>query len=455
MMNLFITRLQSLYKSFWYPVLVVSLVLIGHTAGHEVLFGVIMLFTMALGCWISDDLRFAVTPFLCTIFCVTVEHSPNVPDYSRYYLEPQALIPIIIAFVLSVGSLICFAIRHRATAKRPSKKSMLWGLIVFCLGLLTNGLFGANYKLGNAVFAFAFLLTLVGLFYLFSSYVRFDQKTVDYFLFCFLLSGLLITLQLFIAYLTHVRFDESANPIKETVMVGWGVWTSIGGMLSFLMPAGFYFAAKYKQGWIGYLIALVELFAILLSQSRGALLIGAGVFLLCMIAVCLVGEYKKRNRMITITVTVVGIIGILILSKQLLGLLQNFIDYGFGDNGRFDMWRVGIQRFLERPFFGTGFYDSYYNQGWYKAIFPYLYHNTLIQMLGGAGIVGFLSYAYHRFCTIRLVVKTPNPCKIFLGIGILGLFTFCLIDVLFFHIYPSIFYALMLVVMDASDEIKS
>lgn len=453
MMKKIISCLQSFYMGIWYPVLVVGLVLIGHTMGREVLFCILMLLSMTLGCWICDDLRFAVSPFLFTVFFVTVEHSPNVPNYSRYYLEPKVLIPLAIAFVLAVGSLICFAIRNRAKARRPSKTSMLWSLIVFCVGLLANGLFSANYKISNAVFAFAFVLTLVALYYLFSSYVRFDGKTVDYFLFCFLLAGILITLQLLIAYGTNVRFDENSNPIKETVMIGWGVWTSIGGMLSFLMPVCFYFASKHQRGWIGFLIAFMEMFAILLSQSRGALLVGAGIFVLCLIAVCFVGEYKRRNRIFALSTLLVGAVGVLVLSGRLISLLQNFIDYGFGDNGRFDMWRVGIQRFLGDPVFGSGFYDSYYNQGWYKAIFPYLYHNTLIQMLGGAGIVGFLAYAYHRFCTVRLVVKRPNPCKLFLGLGILGLFTFCLIDVLFFHVYPSIFYALMLVAMDASDEI--
>ena len=75
MMKSVIARLQKFYMGFWYPVLVVGLVLIGHTIGHEVLFGAMMLLTMILGCWICTDLRFAVSPFLCTIFCVTVEHS--------------------------------------------------------------------------------------------------------------------------------------------------------------------------------------------------------------------------------------------------------------------------------------------------------------------------------------------------------------------------------------------
>ena len=189
-MKAFISRLQSFYMGIWYPVLVAGLVFLGHTIGHEVLFGILMLLTMVLGCWICNDLRFAVSPFLCTVFCVTVEHSPNVPSYSRFYLEPQVLIPLAIVFVFVLASLIAFVIRNRALARRPSKTSMFWSLLIFCACLLTNGLFGPIYKIGNAVFAFAFVLTLVGLYYLFYAFVRFDQKTVSYFLFCFLFNHL-------------------------------------------------------------------------------------------------------------------------------------------------------------------------------------------------------------------------------------------------------------------------
>jgi O-antigen ligase len=85
-------------------------------------------------------------------------------------------------------------------------------------------------------------------------------------------------------------------------------------------------------------------------------------------------------------------------------------------------------------------------------VFPYLYHNTPVQLLGSLGIVGTLSYAYHRFLTLRLVFKKPSAGKTFLGICILGLLLFSLTDVLFFKTYPTIIYSLMLLFMDRSNS---
>ena len=66
-------------------------------------------------------------------------------------------------------------------------------------------------------------------------------------------------------------------------------------------------------------------------------------------------------------------------------------------------------------------------------------------------MVGFAAYLYHRFTTVRLVLKQPNLYKTFLGICILGLLLFSLLDVLFFNTYPTIMYSLMLVFMDHAN----
>ena len=449
-MTAILEKLRSFYLSKLYPLLVVLLIFVGHSTGLDILFGAIMIGTLIVGCWICNDLRFAILPFLCTIFIVTIDHSPNVPYYSRYYLEKGPLITVIVMAVLLIASLVYFAIKNRRFAKLFSKKGMFPSLAIFCGALLFNGLFGNYYTIQNLLYVTSFFFSLLVMYFLFAAYVRFDKTATNYFMYCLVLAGMLIAAQLFFAYGTTVRFDGN-NPIKESVLLGWGVWTAIGGMLAFLMPACFYFAADHKHGWIGYLLGLIEFIAIFLSQSRGALLIGGVVLALCLITLCFVGAYKKRNRIFALVLIGCAILGGLLLSGKILALLQNFLNYGFGDNGRFDLWKLGFNHFLQNPIFGSGFY-SFVNEEWLKDVYPYFYHNTVIQLLGATGLVGFLAYAYHRFCTVRLVFKKPNLCKTFLGIGILGFLLFSLIDVLFFSTYPTMFYALMLLFMDKTDE---
>ena len=105
-------------------------------------------------------------------------------------------------------------------------------------------------------------------------------------------------------------------------------------------------------------------------------------------------------------------------------------------------------------FLPSGPVGSFVYEGWTKDIYPYFYHNTLIQFLGASGVVGFAAYLYHRFTTVLLVLKKPSLYKTFMGIGILGLLLFSLLDVLFFNTYPTIIYALMLVFMDRSNQLS-
>ncbi|MBQ8433072.1 MAG: O-antigen ligase family protein [Clostridia bacterium] len=450
-MTAVLERLRAFYLGKLYPLVVVLLIFLGHSIGLDIVFGGIVVGSLALGCWICRDLRFAIAPFTCTIFIVTIEHSPNVPYYSRFYLEPQALIPIIVFAVLLVVSLVAFVIKNRRFANRVPIKGVFLSLLIFCVAISFNGLFSVNYVIYNLFYVTSFYLSLLLVYWLFAAFIHFDKTVFDYFMYCLVLAALLIVAQLGFAYGTTVAF-ENGSPVKETVLLGWGVWTAIGGMLAFLMPACFYFAANHKRGWIGYILGLLTFLAIALSQSRGALLVGCVVLLLCILTLCFFGYYRKRNRVFAAILILLGIAGGFLLRDTLMGVLQNFINYGFGDNGRFEKWEIGIRHFLEYPILGSGFYDSFVNEEWLKDVYPYLYHNTVIQFLGAGGAVGFLAYAWHRIYTVRMVVKKPSLYKTFLGIGILGLVAFSLLDVLFFNTYPTIFYALFLVFMQKSEE---
>lgn len=454
-MKKIINALHQFYMGFYYPVFVALLIFIGHSTGYDIAFGAVAILSMIPACFICTDLRFAIPVFLYTIFIVTIDHSPNVPYYSRYYLQTPVLITVGTLAVLMIGAITYFAIRNRASANKPPKRGMWIGMVAFCLALACNGLFNSNYLIYNLFYTFSFFFSLLVVYFLFSAYVRFDREALRYFMWCLVIAGMLISVQLVYAYFTTVRFDTAGNIVKESVLLGWGVWTAIGGMLAFLMPACFYFAATEPRGWIGYALGLFEFLAIFLSQSRGALVIGGFILLLCLAALCARGEYKRRNRWITLALVGFGALGIVVLWKPILAVLQNFIAYGFDDNGRYAYWRIGIQNFISNPVFGSGFYGCFVYEGWAKDVYPYFYHNTLIQLLGASGVVGFAAYAYHRFTTVRLVLRKPSFYKTFLGIGILGLLLFSLLDVLFFNTYPTIFYALMLLFMDRSDEVLS
>ncbi len=446
-------RLRSFYSGPYYPLLTAAMIFLGHILGMEIVIGGLMILcTVIPAFWLCDDVKFALVPFMCTTFIVSAQdYTPSDTGYEERFFTAPALIAFGVLGLVLVTSIVVFCIRNRKNRNPMPKSPLFWGLVILCGAFFLNGLFSQNYKPANMLYVLIMALTLVGLYLLFALYLRFDKGSMDHLMYCLVIAGMLIIAELAFAYLTYVQF-ENGEIVKGSVVLGWGVWTNIGGMLSFLMPACFYFAASHKRGWIGFVLGMVEYVGIILSQSRGALLVGSVVLCACLAVLFFKGKNRKQNRIVILSMAAVGLVGVALLWKKLFGLFENFSDMGLADNGRFWKWEVGWNNFLKYPIFGSGFYDSYVDLEWDMPLFPYLYHNTVIQVLGATGLCGALAYAYHRFTTVRLVFKRPTLQKTFLGIGIMGLLLFSITDVLFFKLYPTVIYSIILLFMQRNDE---
>ncbi|MBQ9759955.1 MAG: O-antigen ligase family protein [Clostridia bacterium] len=443
---------RTFYKGAYYPILVLLLVFIGHTMKMELIFGGIMMLTVAFGLLIGHDVKFTMMPLMATFFIIPARNfSPADPGYGEYYLQPAVLIYIIVLAAIVAASILFFVIRNRKIANPITVKGPFLSIVIFCGVLLLNGLFSENYTVMNMAFTVFMILAMPVVYLIFAAFLHFEKSVVDYFMRCLVGIGMLISAELVVAYMTDVRF-VAGDIVKESVVLGWGVWTNIGSMLVFLMPACFYFAHSHKKGWIGYLLGLIELFCILLSQSRAALLVGALSFVLCVLYLCFSGKNQKLNRILTLSILALGLLALPFVFDKVKTLLGNFLEQGLGDNGRFDLWSSAIDAFLRNPILGSGFYDVCHYEGWGMFGMPQMCHNTILQVLGTAGILGILAYGYHRFETVRLVVVKRNPVKMFLGICILGFLLFGMLDVVFFIAYPNIFYTIMLLIMQYTDS---
>jgi hypothetical protein len=448
-----IDALRGFLNGYYYPILIAFLIYLGHSTNLEILFLIFITIAVFIGCFLAKNVRFLIIPLFCTIFLVTAEHSPNVPNYSDYYTRPQNLIWLILCGVLLIAGVIAFVCRNWKEKNDFSIKSgLLPGILIFCVAMCFNGLGAHSYAWGNLGYGATFLFAFSLIYLLFAAFFYFDHQSTDYLMYCLLIAGLLICAELITALFTDIRLDEQGSIIKETVILGWGVWTTVGGMLCMLMPACFYFFATKKWGWLGLLAGGLEWICILLSQSRGALLFGSFILVLCIVAASFFGDFKGRNRYVALGGIVIAILAFFLLANKLLPVVQNFLNDGFGDNGRFELWKTGWERFKEASVFGTGFYGSYINEEWNFEVMPYMYHNTVIQFLGATGIVGMLAYTYHRIQTVRMLFHKPTTFKIFAGICILGLLLFSLLDVLFFNIYPLFYYSLLLLFAEREME---
>lgn len=441
---------RRFYGGRYYPIAVALMAFIGHSFELDIFFIALILLSLIPPLLFCDDLRFGITPYLCVYFTIsTGDYQPSDMGMAERFLRPDVLITGSLIAILLAASFAFFAHRNRATRNKIGRSSLFWSMVIFCGVLLTNGAFHSEYTVKNLLFVVTLIFPLLIGYLLFALYVRFDRTATEYFLYCLVLAGVMISAELLFAYATTVRF-EAGQIVKGSVVLGWGVWTNVGSMIAMLMPACFYFAHSHKHGWIGFLLGMIEFFCIVLSQSRGALLVGALGLALCLLTLCVGGKNRRLNRILTLVIVVGGGVFLALFAEKLVVLVQNFLQTGFSDNGRIEIWRLGINNFSERPIFGCGFYDSYENAAWDVGVYPHLFHNTPIQLLSSAGILGFAAYLLHRFCTLRAVLIKPNHQKIFLATGILTLLLFSLIDVVFFLIYPTMFYSLMLLFIEQS-----
>ena len=455
------------FESRWYAVAVAVLMLLAHCTfyvggkplfgGYQAyVFGGLMGISLCVACFLCTDARFFIMPFISIVFIITREHSPGIPSFSGFLLEPWNF-AVICVFVASVfGCLVWFVIKNYRYANVVDWKSpVFWGLVIFAVTLSCNGFFSEYYSFSNTLFACLFSAVMILVYLFFAAYVRFDRSAMEHVFTCILALGLLLGGQILWGYLAGcVRFDDMGNVIKETVVTGWGIWTAVGGMLVFTLPASLYFAHSHRHPWIYWLLAILELVCIFLTQSRGALLFGLMAFALSVLVLCVSGKNRRFNRIFTAALFAVGALGVLLIFNKLQGILQNYLTYGFSDNGRYEKWLAGWNNFLSNPIFGAGFYGSFSYVEFEKGPYPYFYHNTFIQMLGTGGVVAMGGYLWHRFTTLRLAFCKPNPEKTFLGLCALSFLAFSLLDVLFFNTYPNVLYAIILLYMEKSDCVK-
>ncbi len=444
--------LREFYNGIWYAVLSGLLVVIGNVTGLEVPLFAVMVATFFVACLIAYDFRFALVPFLCTVFFVSPKNAPNITVFREHFGQPSVLIALAISFGLLAVGVVVFVIRNRRRRNAMPWKGFFMSMAIFCAAMALNGVFNPAYTMQNLVYSLQFPLALLLIYVLFALYVQFDRGALNYFMYALVIAGMVVSLELVLRYIiSNVIVDGVI--MKGSVTLGWGVWTTVGGMIAFAMPACFYCAATHRRGWIFYLLGLFEFFCVLLSQSRGALLMGALVMLLSIVVLCILGPNRRINRYLSVGLVVAGLLGLIFMRRQILMLLQDFINRGFYDNGRYYRWELGIGRFLKHPIFGAGFYDHGIVSGWDIQIYPELSHNTLIQLLGSSGIVGTLAYLWHRFTTVYRVTKKPTLYKTYLGLCILACLGFCMVDVLLFITYPLIFYTLILLFLEKSDEV--
>ena len=448
-------RARKFFEGPIYPVVVVLMMFIGHTAAIEYYMNFLNMALITAALIFSESLKplFAV---VCTyLYQFSVKNSPSVPAQSDYFSDGGKIAAYVILYIIVFAALVFFFRRNRIIDRGELRRlPILLPALLLSAAFLLNGVLGGAWSAASLGYGMMNILTFFIALYLFwLGFRRADaDELASYFAYVSTLIALLIAAELGLLYLTSDSLIVDGAVNKEAVLLGWGNWNNIGQNMIVTIPAVFYGVMKNRNPWYYFAVATLTVGAAALTLSRNALIFGALTYAACAIIACFVGRTRRAFRVITPAgaLSVVGVA--LVFREKIFSILADYIERGMSDNGRFDLYKQGIDEFLAAPIFGKGFFGITTETFNFVDFFPQMMHNTPIQLLASMGIVGVLAYLVYRVATVRYVLRRPCLAKSMLAISMLVLIAQSLLDNFIFYIQPVLYYSVAFAIICRLDE---
>lgn len=442
------TAARSFYGGYLYPAVNAAIVLIGHVTGLEYYFNILNILLFAASLFFCESFRHGIIFLVTFTYQVTPQHSPGVPSFTDYYFVGWRLVVVILLVLIFAAGMLFRLIKNRIFRKINFKDTpALLPLIILCGAFLLNGVFSRTFVWQSALLGFFEAGTYFSLFILFFHGITDDdmRDMRRYLPYVTSLIAGVILLEMLNLYLTSddIIIDGSIN--KVGMILGWGIWTTVGVCLAVLIPMLFYGAAESERTSLTvyyFVMATLTAFGCLMTMSRNALLFGALTYGASFIAVCVTGKRKKLFRILLAAGAVIVAAGCAVFWKKIYELFSDYFKYGISDNGRFDIWSYCMDRFRESPVFGAGFFGLDPDPPVY--LFPRFAHNTAVQMLCACGILGAGAYIFYRVTSFIPFFRKPDLFRTLLFMSVMSLLLSSLLDIFMFSIQPIVYYTVCL-----------
>ncbi len=419
----------------------------------------------ALSLFLSDD-TLAAVPVACCGYMTIAAKNNNImaAREGRETIFRDPAFQIQLFFIIALGVLLLLARLVTLLIENPHRAGMprlLPGFLALGLAYLLGGGASSHYSSRTVLFGFVQIASLA-FFYLYFHYtLDFKKIRKDYAPILFFVIGLFISVQILGMYQGKGVFLSDGSVSRGALYTGWGTYNNVGGIMAMCIPAPFYFMMTKKRGHLFMFPAIYFLFATFLTQSRGSILFGTVVFVVCLIWTLIKtrGRVQQGVFLFTIALLVLLFAAFIALRRELDALFASIKEAGTDDSNRFNIWKNCWAAFKGHPIFGVGFYDTpgfgfEYNVD-HGAFIPPRAHNTLFQLLATGGVVLAAAYAFHRIQTLVLLLKKPSPEKNFAFFVVLALVLTSLLDCHFFNIGPGILYGVVLCFAEEAERMKS
>ena len=348
-----------------------------------------------------EDALPAFVPILTFVFAMSGFFNPET--YSRGVIVLFACLA-----VLAIGGFIWFFIRNKIRLKLGKQ---FWFFLAMFIAFLISGL-------GNpdAVFEKSIPLTIAfggGAFLAYFFFVNSVTKRDNvYFAKIFFYIALILLFELIICHTVIIPSSSSEPHFKLNINLGWGISNNVGSILLLTIPLTCYLAVKDEKFSIVYIVAVImQYLAIFLTMSRGSIIFAmAGLPFLFAFTMW---KTKKRKEIIIATVITVILAGIvfIIFKDKLLSIVGDTWAYGVSSVGRDKRYAMAIEHFKRFPILGLGVFFTPETGA------MFWYHNTFLQFLSSAGIVGAFTYIAYSVNKFRILIIKGDIINKFILFG--------------------------------------
>lgn len=422
----------------------------------------------------SQNARNVLTVLAFATFCVSVQNSPQsmasgyqITGIGSYVIGEASTFYTSVGFFVFVGialSVLIFPIIYRVSVadfKRVfSLKGIGIGLVVMAIGFLGSGLFSPSFEMADVVLSITQGGCFIAIYLLFACCIDPKDLTLDFV--AQVMTWVLIFVCALIGYLYATRFAGVMSlsvEWKNLLLAGGAISNDLGTYIAFCMPALFYNIYKNpKNSVFNYVVACVAMVAIYFTLARGSMIVAVVEFVFCTGALIVLG--KGRKTAIIGFASALAFVGVFVLALYLSGNVENFFTFFISkgqngstvDSGRFTRWARFIDYFKDNLIFGAGWTadkEVLISEGLAPGngifdSFSYFAHNNVFQILGGSGLFGILTYAFHRFTTVKVFLKKFTVKRAIFAIAIFGFVAMSFLDIVFFKAYYQFLYIAIL-----------
>lgn len=409
-------------------------------------------------CLFGDDLLPMIPVVMLCYITPSRDNNPGKNPESIFYPEHGGIFLMGLAAIFLVCLIFRMATDREIGGKAffTARRKLLPGMLLLGGAYLLSGIGLSNYAEiagKNLLFALIQVVAVAALYYLFVGVVKWEKVPKNYLAWTGMCVGFVVLAQLLGLYFSGKAFAPGTMVIdRENISTGWGMHNNIGGLMAMTIPFCFYLACKEKHGWIYNLLAIVLMIGVILSCSRSSMLLGGLGFAVC--AVILLVKYDRgRKNLLIYGISAVALVAVAVIFwDKLFDLFGTFLSRDLTNVSSRDKLIVnGFKQFLTQPIFGGSFFPQgdyvpwdFSDQAAFSSFFPPRWHNTIIQLLASAGVVGIAAYAVHRFQTVKLLLTNRSSEKTFIGLYMVVLLGASLLDCHFFNVGPVLLYSMAL-----------